>query len=821
MNWSLVGRGLRLVFFLRVPLFTLFLLAALGPVSQLTPASSLLGNLFDQQNDTGAIWYNVFSVSFAAFLLAFTAITTLNLTLHYGALRFGDGTAVASGRVEFAQKRPGLTFILGTLAACVLIGTVIIRTGWQYIGLSASAALTAFASAVAMALLAKFVQLLLTDARVTPHPPPFLVFPAYRLPWLEKKLDDLYCWPAPNTRSEPAQYLRRMKAVFSNLAQWLFETVRGASPGYLNVVSTQDGERLRLRSGHVFALTLALLALATYIIVGVNKADISATPAAVPALAYVLLFLIVACWFLAALAFFFDRYRFPLGASLVALGSLTALVPQSDHYFRVETAESVKKLAMMPEFRTPADYLAERARDTQHRRLILIATPGGGIQAAAWTGEVLQKLDEMFPDVNQANGFRKSVALISSVSGGSLGSMIYAASFTGNVRQQCVAENAEASAIDEVAWGWTSPDFWRAVIPLFRRHLEIDRGWALEQKWAVINGLTPEPFCAVCRARERLGCVGVNSGVAADAAENDTFLSDWAARGAALPALIFNSMLVERGQHVVFSTTKFPVRNDPRGIINFYDLYPQVRKPFDVRVNTAARLSASFPYVAPASRPALGSPYAGDFHFVDGGYYDNLGVDSLIGWLTEAYQDHSSVLSDLPAVLIIQIRHFNPQAEAKGSRAGWGFQLVAPLVALMNMWNHAPVDRDRNELELYMRNAALSHRGPAIRVVTIPYCGLDYSQDADTQKALAACIAAAGGPAARTLKQATKMTAPPKMKRERSDCADPPLSWKLTKSQKACIEGTWEQFAAADPNGALQTIGEFLYGARESSEAAR
>ncbi len=821
MNWSLVGRSFRLCFLLRVPLLTLLVLAALGPVSQLTSASALLGNLFDAQNDSGAVWYNVFALSFAAFLLAFTAITTLNLTLHYGTLRFSDEPVAADGadatpRFEMAQRRPGLTFIIGTLAGCILVATVIARTGVDKVWLSTSAALLAFSAALLMALLAKIVQLALTDSSVTSHPPPFLVFPAYRWAWLEKQFDALYCWPPPDSKSPPAIFVRHIKFGFSSLSQWPYQIFEGASQGYLMFISSPEGGRLKLRSGHVFALTLALLAFIAYVIVGFDKAAISAAPAAVPALAYVLLFLIVACWCLSALTFFCDRFRFPLLMSILVLASLTVSVPQSDHFFRVETSDSVKKLAAVnvEDYLTPAHYLAERANDSKHRRLIVVATPGGGIQAAAWTAKVLQELDTRFQDINGANGFRQSVALISSVSGGSLGSMIYAASFAGNVDRSCTAENAQASGIDEVAWGWTSPDFWRAVFPLFRPHPEIDRGWALEQKWAVINGLSPEPACFSCRVRPKPRCVGQNSGTSPDPASNDTYLSDWAMRGTKLPALIFNSMLVERGEHVVFSTNRFPFKNDPRGITNFYDLYPHVGKPFDVRVNTAARLSASFPYVAPASRPNLNTPYVGDFHFVDGGYYDNLGIDALIGWLSSAYQQDPALIKEIPEVLVLQIRHFNPDILAQASKDGWGFQLFAPITALLRMWNNAPVHRDQNELNLFIQNSALSKHGPIIRTVMIPYCGLNYSGNADTSKAFDACIAASGGQALSPARLALEKTKPlTQSKQNHIDCADQPLSWKLTQNQKQCINDTWEDFAHDDPNGALWSVGQFLTGA--------
>jgi hypothetical protein len=813
-----IGRILRLGFFLRIPLLTLLLLTVLGPVSQYTAASSLLSNLFDAQNDAGNIWYDAFSISFAAFLLGFTAVTTFNLTLCYGGLRFGDDPDALTRSEDdledfrFARTRPGLTFTIGSLAACSLISTVILRTGWEHIWLTASAAVAAFFAACGMAFAAKVLQLALTNSNVTKRQPPYLLFPSDRIPWLKKRLDDLYCWPRQESQFPLAGTLRRLKSKLNSWTQTPFHTFRTAAQGYLIVSKNEDGESLHLRSGHLFALTLSLLAFLTYVIVGVKKAAIDAAPAAVPALAYVLLFLIVVCWALAAFTFFLDRYRFPLLLGMALLGLITATVPQSDHFFRVETPATVKKLQSVDRSRylSPAEYLQARAKDLNHRRLILVATPGGGIQAAAWTAKVLKELDYKFKDVNGANGFRKSVALISSVSGGSLGSMIYAASFTGNVSPGCTAINAEASAIDEVAWGMTGPDVWRAILPLFRPP-DLDRGWALEQKWGVVNGLSPEPHCSSCGVREKPTCVGVNTKASSAPLENDTYLSDWALRGTGVPALIFNSMLVERGQHVVFSTTRFPPKNDPRGIVNFYDLYPDVKQPFDIRVNTAARLSASFPFVAPASRPNLRSPQAGDFHYVDGGYYDNLGIDSLIGWLGSAYASDDSLESKTPEILILQIRHFNPDAAANGTSRGWGFQLFAPLKGLLSMWNNAPIHRDRNELDLLIQNVALS-RKLKIQTVTIPYCGLNYNESSSTASTFASCVGSSDGKPLESSKvsEVSAMIAAMASKQEAVDCADQPLSWKLTARQKRCINDTWQVFARTDPNGSLAAIQQFL-----------
>ncbi len=725
MNWRLIGSGLRLAYLLRVPLLTLFLLAGFGPISL---SSNLLGNLLDQQGRGGYLCL----VSFAAYMLAFTAVTTLNLILYYGNLRF-------EGRFsqDLSQRRPLLVFVTGCAAAAILDLCVCLRTiplePWNAAPLLLGALL-----AFALVFAAKIIQLALTDPHATPHPPPFLVFPAYLIHPLEHIFDDIYCWSSPRSKA--------IKGVFAKISQWPLQILRPAGQGYLINLNPRPGEDLRLQSGHVFALSLALIAFLFYLGIGLAKASITAEDAQVPALAFVLLFLIVACWALATLTFFFDRYRFPLLWTLALLSAATSFTPQSDHFFRVEKVD-----AALAEPLTAAAYLKVRLK-TGGRRLILIATPGGGIQAAAWTGQVLTGLEGRNKD------FRKSVALVSSVSGGSLGSIIYAASFTGQIDASKVAPNALRSAIDEVAWGWTVPDFWRTILPWFRYDRTIDRGWALEKKWAAINNLD-----------DTGGLHG-------------TMLSEWAAaaRSGGMPALIINSMLVENGEPVVFSNTRFPgTRTNLRRIWNFYDLYPELRGHFDIRVNTAARLSASFPYVAPAARPNLESPFGPGYHFVDGGYYDNFGINSLLAWLGEALDDADVLASLKPAkssanppqpseadVLILQIQHFNVGASPGPGRYGWGFQLAAPPVALYHMRDSAQASVARNQLEFFAKYYATKN-------VHVWNTHIDYDGD--------------------------------------GKCADAPLSWKLDKDQQQCIRDTWSAVPAGQ-SGALDCIDDYLAG---------
>src|SRR6202044_1402671 len=125
-----------------------------------------------------------------------------------------------------------------------------------------------------------------------------------------------------------------------------------------------------------------------------------------------------------ALTFFFDRYRFPLVSALAILSLATTFTPISDHFFRVVSLNHpIQRM-----FR-PAELLRQKLAGPQ-KRLVFIVTAGGGIQAAAWTVRVLTGLDEECRKRHNPCDFRNSVAVISSVSGGSLGSMIYAKGYS-------------------------------------------------------------------------------------------------------------------------------------------------------------------------------------------------------------------------------------------------------------------------------------------------------------------------------------------------------------------------------------------------------
>src|SRR5262249_39375032 len=144
--------------------------------------------------------------------------------------------------------------------------------------------------------------------------------------------------------------------------------------------------------------------------------------------------------------FFLDKFRFPLLLSIILISTITAKVPEGDSYYRSErTGAWDRPLA------------ADVVRQQKNHQLLLVSAPGGGIQSAAFTTYVLDKLN-----AETGGEFIKRTAAITSVSGGSVGVFHLAASEFDTKR---ALDTSLRSSIDHVAWGWVVPDLARALFP--------------------------------------------------------------------------------------------------------------------------------------------------------------------------------------------------------------------------------------------------------------------------------------------------------------------------------------------------------------------
>ena len=273
-------------------------------------------------------------------------------------------------------------------------------------------------------------------------------------------------------------------------------------------------------------------------------------------------------------------------------------------------------------------------------KLAIVAVSGGASRAAIWTAAVLTALERTLPD------FSRHVRLMTGASGGMVASACYAAAleesggFRGDGRRDdWLVEAVSRDNLTPVADSLALHDIPLQFLPVRKSR---DRGSmldaALEEN---TDGVLGRPF------RE----------LAAGEAEG------WR------PSLVFSPMLVEDGRRLLISNLDLaPLtraagtllgqdgvdeRPEEDGLyslsaVEFHRLFPEAER---LKISTAVRMNATFPYVSPAVR----LPVSPARRVVDAGYYDNYGINVAASWI----QEHREwIRLRTSGVVLIQVRAF-------------------------------------------------------------------------------------------------------------------------------------------------------------------
>lgn len=615
-------------YFLRVQICTAIVLTLGPPLAMFSP---LFRGLFDL--DYGTVWRTISSValvSLAAFSGAWTLLATTWAAAYNAPDRFG------TSRIEFITYP--ITWPERESFSVFALPTIVASVGY-----------TSWASGTPVVIL--LVGVIIGAAGA--------VAILYAARWASDRLE---------------------KAVREDHRRGVAAKTVGKAINALNRDEVRDGyfdaTTGELLPGHMLAITVFAFSLLLYIAIGVGKWARLGYDTTISTLACVLLLVLMMCWLGAGLTFLLDRYRVSLAAAVAGVALLVGMLPLpgSDHTYRT--------------FPTPPDLspYAHQVLRIGTRTPIVVAATGGGIQAAAWTARVLTGIDDALPD-DLRDEYTHSIRLLSTVSGGGVGAMYFAERYRPsgfdrrNLRQ--VVEKAQASTLDDVAWGAVYPDAIATFFPPMRAMLG-DRGQALETAWT-------------------------------RSLEVARLLSDWRTEvwSDLRPANIFNATLVDTGERLLMGTSRLGWRQQ-RGLRNFEDIY----KERDIQVVTAARLAASFTYVSPATRPGE----SGDgFHVVDGGYYDDYGMTTLSEWLDEGLEGLGDV-AGTPRVLVIQIRSDPGERLEQADRwHGPFYQVWAPAETLLNVRATGQISRNDGELERLQQ--LWRERNVAIANVVFRFCG--------------------------------------------------------------------------------------------------
>lgn len=346
--------------------------------------------------------------------------------------------------------------------------------------------------------------------------------------------------------------------------------------------------------------------------------------------------------------------------AFVALNSLGGhRLPNLDYYRR--TGVRAWARASPQPLLQPDEHLnAWKARRGGARPpLVVVAVDGGGIRAAVWATVVLNQLERDVPD------FPYFVRIVTGASGGMVGMASYVGSLQApggphrhlDLKGDPVDPDDLITRVATDSLGTVTRDlvFKDLPIPPFL-HPRSDRGLALERAWEANTRILGQPFAAL--------------------AEGEA--SGWR------PSLVVSPLIVEDGRRLLISNldleglSKVPVVPPPEypslQAIEYFRMIeehpgpgPIDPKSGSIRLSTAARLNASFPYVSPAAELPTHPPR----HTLDAGYYDEHGVELAGTWI---WANRPWLKENTSGVLLVQVPDARARVgrqDAKENRQGW------------------------------------------------------------------------------------------------------------------------------------------------------
>ena len=357
------------------------------------------------------------------------------------------------------------------------------------------------------------------------------------------------------------------------------------------------------------------------------------------------------------------------------------------------------------------------ANPEKGKTLVVVTCPGGGIHAAAWSACVLDRLSTEYAE------FADSTCLISGVSGGSVGTLMfvssrYDAELTQKVKvlgapmptteelhdaiklKSPALELAARSSLEHIAYGITTDDLYGLIHPSLASS---DRGQRLEDS---LSSCLPDE-------------------------QKDLTLGDWGDRAVSgiVPIVVFNSTDAVSGRRIVFDSIPTPRRGSSVGKtsrpLSYRELmYVGDDSAFDVRPATAARTSATFPYVSPFTKPKDASPKGDAVAICDGGYVDNEGIVSAVNWIDFLIKRWAVLEPDdrpFDRILLLRIEpSYNEDLGQIPDSGGWTGSLrwlAGPAEAMVNVRAASQLERGNLESDLASQihelNTGEPRSGPA------------------------------------------------------------------------------------------------------------
>ncbi len=482
------------------------------------------------------------------------------------------------------------------------------------------------------------------------------------------------------------------------------------------------------------------------------------------------------------------------------------------------------------------DCIGGRGPDGKGKTLVIVTCPGGGIHAAAWSACVLDKLCDEY------KGFQESLCVISGVSGGSVGSLMFVGSryqqeWNDATRTTSVTpsnnqiikmlnvespalELATRSSLESISFGATVDDLY-GLFGLPR----VDRGERLERE--ISNRLSKS-------LREKT-------------------LGNWGQKAldGLVPILVFNATDAVTGRRVLFDSIPTPTpaqdpnRNNKAQPIHYGELLAADNVGADILPATAARISATFPYVTPFTKPGHPSLVGQKVALCDGGYADNEGIVTAVNWidyiLRKSREDKApGGLNRFDRILLLRIEpalsvEKNDQ-KTKQDPFSYVRWLIGPLETMINVRSTSQLERGNLESDLiksprspWSENGDLPEKNNMPVRQNITHSQSD--QEDKTPLSIEQLKEEWKSELDKMVKQSKETNLTRRQVGQSSSAQDPkttvepivivesirffdadqeiPLSWKLSKTQKLWYLVSWKNLDRLNPN-LRQTLDRFF-----------
>ncbi|MDB5229655.1 MAG: hypothetical protein JWN76_460 [Chitinophagaceae bacterium] len=323
-----------------------------------------------------------------------------------------------------------------------------------------------------------------------------------------------------------------------------------------------------------------------------------------------IIFIAFASWQLIYAGIFFtDKAQpFPVRLTLLVFLVVSSFINR-DHEIRDLGQASGNKTQLADHFNRWFDHLSN-APGPMYKcgdsiPVVFVTAEGGALRTGAFTSMFLAALSDRFPL------FNKHIYCYSSVSGGSLGANFFNATMLNhnvNSVNKTYKEDADnfykndflAASIGKQLFGEVINYFIPVHIIPFDRAIALERSW--EEGWKNTDTVKKHNYLAASFSK---------------------MMSD------TLPAIFINTTEAETGYQCLWSNValdSLPLCADGQS----RDLMKRTGK--DLRYSSAIGLSTRFPYISPAAT-IFYSPGKGVItkrHFLDGGYYENRGTETML-----------------------------------------------------------------------------------------------------------------------------------------------------------------------------------------------